>query len=463
MIRPGVVLSQSLLSLLCLILVLATVKPISGRISGHGPSRDLTALSRRGVLVARDDSNTIPSSPPWFPTSDIGSPPTCCPSASNLVTECEAKKCVEAFIDSCMQTATLVDTSCVCANLTSDSCQDCSGDVRRLEFYQWLNTTCRQVSGWNGLPANWSPAAANLDLLQVGGTIYGTTCDPELDPTCPFENDIFVQYRTPWCVNSTSECAQFFAGWQSCIFNGTEVGSAYCPTSYSSECQYNLYLDRSCACGSLVNTVSSDCLSRCEPGINGTLYDLWLNRTCGTSRSFNALPANWTESLQLIDNSTYRQTSSINYPSCVTGSDCYSNLNATQWNLTSVRCILANGSCSSTPTALDLPPFCANVSYGKTCNDSCGLSWQRADLLNWMNNTCSTVPSWKGLPSNWTLLLNVQESELAPWAPVVVWNSSALKLVNDTSHAPPQPRCSSNGAKLGVFAAVNIVGYPLSS
>ena len=195
----------------------------------------------------------------------------------------------------------------------------------------------------------------------------------------------------------------------------------------------------------------------CGSGINNTLYDLWLNRTCGGSHYFQALPANWTNSLQLVDNKTYVLTSEINYPSCITDSNCYSSLNATQWNFTSIRCNLSGDSCSSISNAVDVPQFCEHIAYGKTCNESCQLSWQRADLLEWMNKTCNTTQNWNGLPRNWTLLLVVLESELMPWAPIIEWNSSNVKVTNETLHPLKPPRCPSNGAKLGVFAVVNIV------
>ena len=129
---------------------------------------------------------------------------------------------------------------------------------------------------------------------------------------------------------------------------------------------------------------------------------------------------------------------------------------------TSIRCALNDSECISTPV-FERSQFCGDVAYGKSCNDSCRLSWQRANLLNWMNNTCGNTTNWRGLPSNWTTLLDVQESELMPWAPVIAWNRSDSRLDNPTAQASIQPSCPSGLAKLGVFAAVNIVSYFLQS
>jgi hypothetical protein len=150
-----------------------------------------------------------------------------------------------------------------------------------------------------------------------------------------------------------------------------------------------------------------------------------------------------------VDNSTDVPAGDIAYPSCVTDSSCYTGLNATQWSLTAVKCVLDRSNCSSTPTVFDLPHFCGNITYGKTCNDSCILSLQRHDLLTWMNNTCGSLPDWKGLPSNWTLLLNLIEGDLMPWA------------LDISSDAVDKPHCPTDSANLGVFAAVNIVHHQL--
>jgi hypothetical protein len=142
-----------------------------------------------------------------------------------------------------------------------------------------------------------------------------------------------------------------------------------------------------------------------------------VNRTCGASRHSSGLPPDWTSSLLLVDNSTDSLRSNISYPSCVADSDCYSGLNRTQWDLTAVKCVLDGDICDSTPTVINIHQFCGNITYGDTCKDSCTLSWQRPDLLTWMNNTCGNVTDWKGLPRNWTILLGIQEGELMPWAP----------------------------------------------
>ncbi len=341
-----------------------------------------------------------------------------CPQVTSLIGDCSAVQCIRTFVGGCVGTATLVDESCVCGNFTVGTCQkSCSGDIPLAGFYRWLNATCAYLPDWNGLPSDWHSVIDDLDVIPIGEINYAS----DYYGVPNYSSEIYVipiSYQFPACLMS-QQCSQYTTDWYDCVFNSTEVYFATTGLTCNSgrgpseevPCGFDLYLDRSCACGSFADTIPASCQSECGSGINNTLYDLWLNRTCGGSHHFQALPANWTSSLQLVDNKTYVPTSKIQYPSCITGSDCYSDLNATQWNLTSVRCVLSGDDCSSTPTVVDIPQF----------------------------------------------LLLVQESELMPWAPVVEWNNSEAKIANVTSYSLIRPPCPSDGAKLGVFAAVNLV------
>ncbi|KAK4225974.1 hypothetical protein QBC38DRAFT_481728 [Podospora fimiseda] len=89
--------------------------------------------------------------------------------------------------------------------------------------------------------------------------------------------------------------------------------------------------------------------------------------------------------------------------------------------------------------------WCRGISYPETCDGMCALSWQRGDLLTWMNETCSPVIGWNGLPSNWTDLVPVLRSDLNPWP----WNVTS-------SDGEKGRDCPSSGGLLAAFAAINI-------
>ncbi|KAH0565894.1 hypothetical protein GP486_000697, partial [Trichoglossum hirsutum] len=165
------------------------------------------------------------------------------------------------------------------------------------------------------------------------------------------------------------------------------------------------------------------------------------------------MPIGWKDSLVLM-NSTFRYLSNFTWPSCLNPTNCFQNLNGTLTNCSSIRCSLDGvNNCTSTPTAVDLPCFCKPVSFGKTCNNNCKLSWERRGYLEWMNSTCTPVRGWGGLPSNWASLLAVQESELLPWS----WQIRAVNNSQNGTNALARPQhCPSTGAKLAAFAAVNI-------
>ncbi|KAH8646017.1 hypothetical protein BGZ60DRAFT_535748 [Tricladium varicosporioides] len=108
--------------------------------------------------------------------------------------------------------------------------------------------------------------------------------------------------------------------------------------------------------------------------------------------------------------------------------------------------------------------FCANITYESTCNGTCNLSWERADIILWMNRTCNATARWTGLPNSWMSLLNVQESELVPKHWGIGWKNVSLATDRSNqgrsdikgSKASDTQHCPSNAAKLGIFAAVNI-------
>jgi hypothetical protein len=128
-------------------------------------------------------------------------------------------------------------------------------------------------------------------------------------------------------------------------------------------------------------------------------------------------------------------------------SDC--QLSTVELNCSSTRCgsVDQDGDCNSV-TAVSLECFCSQVKYGISCTNNCGLSWERAQYLNWLNEVCSPIGPGTSLPSNWTSLLSVQRSEMLPGSWQVAFNISPS--------GASQPNCPTASNKLLGFAAVNI-------
>ncbi|KAF8855318.1 hypothetical protein BDZ45DRAFT_506509 [Acephala macrosclerotiorum] len=95
---------------------------------------------------------------------------------------------------------------------------------------------------------------------------------------------------------------------------------------------------------------------------------------------------------------------------------------------------------------VDMECFCSDVKYGDTCTGNCGLAWERAQYLNWLNDTCFPLGNVSTMPGNWTTLLSVQRSEMIPGS----WD-----LTPNLASTTPKQSHPPNSSKLLVFAGVN--------
>jgi hypothetical protein len=136
------------------------------------------------------------------------------------------------------------------------------------------------------------------------------------------------------------------------------------------------------------------------------------------------------------------------WPDCVSTQlgSCLWNTSQLE-NCSATKCVmLLFGGCTTTGTLVNQDCFCTGLSY-PTCAGSCITSIDRPELLTYMNNTCSSVEGWSGLPGNWTDLLNVQVSDLKPWPWIIRNNNSIINKM---------PQCPTPETNLGVFAATNV-------
>jgi hypothetical protein len=214
------------------------------------------------------------------------------------------------------------------------------------------------------------------------------------------------------------------------------------------------YLSRGEFCQTYLDDGMPEC---CSSGVNRTQYLLWIYRTCNAAKIGPVLPTTWRNELMLVD-PTSEVTASVipELPSCMKDNACHTDLDTMRQNLTMQKCVVVNDNCTDTPMVINITTFCSDIAYETTCSSACRLSWERAELLRFMNESCFMAKGWQGLPSNWTLLLQIQDNELSPWAPIIQWDSSSAN-GNSSKPTESKAKCPSNAAKLGVFAAVNVV------
>ena len=352
--------------------------------------------------------------------------------------------------------------------MSSTTCPSCASGINEQLYLAWLSLYCYLSPGWNGLPTNWNAALPGYETLEIGqqvGSSASSSVYYEADNpfTSQFITDTHMYVANHFPPSCTANCVWLNSRWNVSIVDGDVAealgGSKLFPQNYTiggAPQDGTLYLDLTLFCSGLMwGDLQGNCSGLCDTDLDNTGLLWWLNMTCGDVAGFPGLPANWRDSLFII-NSTYPALSNfISWPSCLdVGNypDC--QLTSTESNCTSARCgsVDQNGDCSSVP-ALDLECFCSQVKYGSSCTANCGLSWQRAEYLNWLNDTCSPVASDTSLPGNWTSLLPVQRSEMLPWT----WQLASDSFLSGTS----QPHCPSASSKLLAFAAVNIAMFLL--
>ena len=418
----------------------------------------------RNALIERDEaaiSNGL------VPSDDFPEVPDClfirresisaCPPIENIVSDCTVRQCTLTFIGSCMQYSDAVNVRCVCEHYNDQTCsKTCRGDVQRYDYLAWLNVTCADLSGWTGLPSNWESNVFPFEVLEVGTSEADDSWDLDqqsytnTDPNGTYNNGTYIDrtynYGTPLCFNRSSPT------FSDCLVDGSELRYANQGGEYSDDI---LYLDQSCFCTHRFDDFQQPDTG-CETGIERTELLTWYNATCFNASVFPNEPSDWAKNLEFVDDS-YIIQSDFDLPNCLGNASCTPRLNDTEVSCTSTRCKVDSAGNCTTTLVVERSCFCQDLSFAKSCPGRCDLSWQRYDYLHWLNKSCSSVPGWSGLPSNWTSLLHVQENELLPWH----WSIQAIippaNLTNSTLSPNDQHVCPSPAAKLGAYAAVNCV------
>lgn len=459
----------------------------------------LLANLARGEHKRQDDS-ALPSTPPWAKPEWLPAPPAClstpasdCPYTPEKVASCTAEQCYALVFGGCVGTVPMIDKSCLCEGLSWDkSCSSCTeGSGRDLYLYEyWLNGTCGDLSDWNGLPEGWGTGEPATDgsqnLVNVGFAVqpsdrdldYRLPCDtaPISSETCEL---IFTEsYYMPEVVNQS--CSSFFSDvWLGNLYNYTEaqvVDPGYFSAlgwQTSSTEQKSVYIDLRMFCSNALEAPGE-----CAEGPERTALLLWAAQLCET-RSFNGFPEGWNSNFSsTIMDEGHLNKSDLGGPDCLNPNNCWNEILLTVNGCGGQRCTIdeVTGLCVSISEAIETACLCkycelpiypsqfrlvavlltisSVVDFAVTCPGNCRLSWERAQYLNWLNETCSLVPSYSGLPTNWSSLLDIQTEELLPWGfRLRIFYNETLLPPNSTSEAS----CPSVQWKLGAFAVVNAV------
>lgn len=332
------------------------------------------------------------------------------------------------------QSGTLyVDLSVFClgwvwADLQSNCTGLCNAGLEPTSLLLWLNSTCGQITGFTGLPDDWH------DSLAIVNSTFSK------------------EFPGPSCLQGVSSPNS------DCSINATESSctKTLCGSQdQNGDCSAVSMVDMQCFCSQVKYSSCVASGGPCSSDLDETGLLLWLNGTCGSVAGFPGMPSNWTNALSVI-NSTYSEVDSFLWPSCLSAGnypDC--QLKSAESNCTRALCngIDVNGDCYSV-SMVDMSCFCSDVKYGTSCTRNCALSWERGQLLKWLNDTCSLrVPPGASLPLNWTSLLSIQRSEMLPWR----WQLTSDLPPGD----PSRDHCPSASSKLLAFAAVNFAMFLL--
>ena len=304
------------------------------------------------LAVRADDPDAIPPSPPWVDPGDIPYPPRCmfplgsstCPYSGDLVSSCTATKCTETFIGACMQHGELVDKSCFCTSLSADSCHGCSSDTQRAIFLGWLNTTCGDVSAWNGaMPTGWANSTAlGPNMVPVGDFIESVN------------NDYF--YDRPDYVNFVLSSD----AWLDNLYNASSIvavnasfGFVVSPLGYSPSRDGQIpFLDSHGFCSLIYeNPPTKDRAQQAE-------LLVWVSPICdNTTTGIHEFPENWKDSLPFGGPNFRRSDTFLASPECFNQTTC--SMAKSQRNSTSEQCLPDPKFSSCSPLEMiDMPLFC---------------------------------------------------------------------------------------------------------
>ncbi|KAF2758885.1 hypothetical protein EJ05DRAFT_499318 [Pseudovirgaria hyperparasitica] len=103
--------------------------------------------------------------------------PSCVTDMPVAITErplqCETDAC-EVDPDGYCETTPSIDRACFCQGISYDSCGgSCHIFETRIEYLEWLNTTCGLLPDWNGLPDDWHQLIipTSLDMMPWKWTV----------------------------------------------------------------------------------------------------------------------------------------------------------------------------------------------------------------------------------------------------------------------------------------------------
>ena len=335
-----------------------------------------TRLASGLSLARRDDGNT--SSGPWVYPNGIPTAPSCMSVSANCPYTpytsksqwCITRRCTMTFFGACMQWAEMIDKSCLCKNLDLNQCLGCSRAKERSSYLYWLNATCGDVGGWDGLPKGWE----NTDFgphsfLWVGDSTeneygysdgYGAydrlfNRDLAIWPmVCANETCTEIQpaYRPP--VFLRSACPEFLSlAWADSLYDETQRARVD-HSNADRESYYKHYIERIQFCRSIVDLADGACNIRGRR----TAVMLWASSICDTP-SYQGFPRGWRDSMAILGSGFINSTDlEIDAPDCLS-SNCRSTLNRTAGRCASMRCTLSsNTSCDAVSEAIDMPCFC---------------------------------------------------------------------------------------------------------
>ena len=111
---------------------------------------------------------------------------------------CTSTRCQLDESGNCTKTALAVDKSCFCNGLRyEEACSEsCGLTWERHDALSWMNSTCSSISGWNGLPSNWTdwrhiqeneliPWHWSLQTIDLPGNLTNITSAPNSERHCP--------------------------------------------------------------------------------------------------------------------------------------------------------------------------------------------------------------------------------------------------------------------------------------
>ena len=423
---------------------------------------NLIVISGLGLCRA-DHHSDAPPYPPWAFRSGLPILPDCmsrdkhgdCGNITSFTDECTSLKCTRKDVyGDCTYWEYMTELNCMCKELSAQSCRrSCEGVVQTSQVYQWLNATCSVLADWSGLPQNWTSLVNEFDMVDYKfspawgweGPSCLQDCDPDVSQ--PVREAVFNGTAIVQALNASD----IRLGYEPYYMLAPALDGSG-PDVYT---EMDMYWSRGDFCQSYSKQGLPSC---CSSPLDSTKYLLWFHTICSKAKAGSPLPNDWRDQLKVVNSTTDIDASIVSVPSCTQGV-CTIDLQALKSNLTSQKCIVDTmDNCTSTPTVINIDAFCSNIDHESLCPGACQLSWERAELLRFMNNSCGPEDDWDGLPANWTSLLSVQDTELSPWAPRITVN---ITRVQENSEAQDQRevKCPSNAAKLGVFAAVNLVSH----